>query len=499
MTTSLKLPSLLLQLQKQLADTSDVYLVGGAVRDALLGKASHDLDFVVNGDSLAIARRLANQLNGAYYTMDEDFMVGRVVLDKESEQRTVLDFVAMQGDSLDEDLSKRDFTVNAMALSLNDLTTVIDPLGGGADLLKGQLQFCSPTAFADDPVRVMRALRIAASYQLSIHPKTRDALKQAVHLLPTVSIERLRDELFKLLDAPRPSANLRVMDLLGISDHLLPETGEMKAVTQSAPHIYGVWEHAVHTVSKLEDVLRLLDKNYQHDNEGGGDIFSGVLSLRLGRYRDRISEHFNRQLNPDRSISALLFFAGLYHDITKPRHRSVEEDGRIRFIGHEQSGAQVTRQRAEALRLSTQEAQRIETVVAGHMRPWQLAKTGELPTKRAVYRFWRAVGEAGVDICLLSIADLLAIYGHTLPQPVLEHHIDVVRTLLEAYWEKPEEVKPQAFLNGDDLLEMFELRPGPVIGDLLESLWEAQAVGEVEDKTQAVEFIRKKIRELPEE
>ena len=116
-----------------------------------------------------------------------------------------------------------------------------------------------------------------------------------------------------------------------------------------------------------------------------------------------------------------------------------------------------------------------------------------MPSKRAIYRFWRAAGQAGVEICLLSIADLMAIYGHTLPQDILEHHIEVVRALLEAYWERPEEVKPQALLNGRDLIDMFGLEPGPQIGELLEALWEAQAVGEVEDREQAVAFVRKRL------
>jgi putative nucleotidyltransferase with HDIG domain len=265
----------------------------------------------------------------------------------------------------------------------------------------------------------------------------------------------------------------------------------MKGVTQSPPHISDVWDHSLHTVGRVDDVLRLLDKHYVHDNESGGDLFSGVLSLRLGRYREQISAHFTNQLNPERSIQALLLLAALYHDVTKPRHRSVEDDGRIRFIGHEASGAQVIRERAIALRLSSAETTRLETIVRQHMRPWQLAKSGEMPSKRAIYRFWRAAGEAGVDVCLLSIADLMAIYGHTLPQKMLEHHIDVVRALLEAYWEKPEEVKPQALLNGRDLMEIFGMEPGPQIGALLEALWEAQAVGEVGDREQAVEFVRK--------
>lgn len=493
MAAGLKLSPLVFRVRDVLPDISGVYLVGGAVRDALLGKPSHDLDFVVDGDSLSIARKTADRLGGAYYCMDETFKVGRVVMGDVDGERQMIDFTAMQGTSLASDLEKRDFTVNAMALDLSDLDHVIDPLGGGEDLLKGRLRMCSPSAFEDDPVRVMRAFRTAAKYQLAIMPETKAALKTAVTLLPKISVERIRDELFKILDAPQPSANLRAMEMVGILEHVLPECAEMKGVTQSPPHIFDVWEHTLHTVKQLEDVLRLLAKHYVHDNEAGGNLFSGVLSLRLGRYREQIGKHLETRLNPDRSLPALLHLGTLYHDVTKPHHRTTEEDGRIRFIGHEVSGAEVVRQRGEALRLSSAEVLRIETIVRHHMRPWQLAKSGDLPSKRAVYRFWRAAGDAGVDICLLSIADLMAIYGHTLPQELLEHHIEVVRTLLEAYWERPEEIRPQALLNGNDLMEMFGLSPGPRIGELLESLWEAQAVGEVGTKEQAGEFIRKQL------
>lgn len=493
MTFKQNLSPLVLQVKTILAGQSGVYLVGGAVRDALLGKPSHDLDFVSQTNALQIARQAADHLGGAYYCMDEAFQVGRVVLDAPGGTRTILDFAAMQGGSIEEDLRQRDFSVNAMAVDLQDLDRVIDPTAGAADLVNRHLRNCSPGAFENDPVRVLRALRMAASYRLAMLPETKAALKPAVKLLPNVSVERLRDELFKILDAPQPSANLRVMEVLGISDYLLPECGQMKGVSQSPPHIFDVWDHALNTVRRLEDVLRLLDKHYVHDNEEGGDLFSGVLSLRLGRYREQISAHFAERLNPERSSQALLLLAALYHDATKPRHRSVEDDGRIRFIGHEASGAQVIRERAQTLRLSSAEVSRLETIVREHMRPWQLAKTGEMPSRRAVYRFWRAAGEAGVDVCLISIADLMAIYGHTLPQEMLEHHIDIVRALLEAYWEKPEEVKPQAVMNGDQLMEMFGLEPGPQIGELLEALQEAQAVGEVGDRDQAVDFIRKRL------
>ena len=470
-------------------DPRTVYLVGGSVRDALLKHPSHDLDFVLEKDALRTARKVANALGGAYYTMDEEFQVGRVVLADAGGNRQVLDFAALQKADLEGDLRNRDFTVNAIAIALNDPATLIDPLGGVEDLLKKRLRVCSPDSLNQDPVRVLRAVRMSSSYQLAILPETRSLIAPAVQRLGEVSVERLRDEFLKVLDAPKPVVSLRMLDLFGVMEQVLPQVAEMKGVTQSAPHIYDVWEHSLHTVGGMEQILKLLDETYVHENEYGGDLLSGLLSQRLGRYRKEISAHLNTDLVADRSYRPILFLSALCHDFTKPRHRTVEDSGRIRFIGHETSGAQEITRQAAALRLSRAEIQRLSLIVQNHMRPWQLAKQTELPSRKAVYRFWRDTGPAGVDIVLLSLADLVGIYGHTLPQDVMQKHLDVARTLLEAYWETPHQIAPVMLLNGSELMEIFQLEPGPQIGELLDSLREAQAVGDVETRDQAIRFL----------
>jgi len=239
----------------------------------------------------------------------------------------------------------------------------------------------------------------------------------------------------------------------------------------------------------LEQILTLLDDQYVHENEFGGDLLTGLLSQRLGRYRQQITTHLNTELVPDRSYRPILFLAALCHDFTKPRHRTVEDSGRIRFIGHESSGAEEMASQAAALRLSRAEIQRLSRIVQDHMRPWQMAKQGEAPSRKAVYRFWRANGPAGVDIVLLSLADLVGIYGYTLPQAVMQSYVDVARTLLEAYWETPHQITPEMLINGSELMEIFQLQPGPQIGQLLDALREAQAVGQVETREQALSFL----------
>jgi poly(A) polymerase len=477
------------KVRQSLPPKTVIYLVGGAVRDALLNKQAHDLDFTLPKDALKTARRVANALKGAYYRMDEEHETGRVILVEEDGTRIILDFVAMNGPTLEDDLKGRDFTVNAMAVDVHKPQELFDPLGGLTDLLNKELRACSPTSFRDDPVRILRAVRIAAAYRLRIQPETRGFIKPAVGLLPNTSIERLRDELFKILDGPQPATTIRGLDMLGALVHVLPEFAPMKGVAQSSPHTYDVWEHTLHTLERLENIFALLDESYIHDNEAGGDLSSGLISQRLGRFRQQITEHLDTRLTIERSPRALLFLAALYHDVAKPQCRSEEADGRIRFTGHEDVGAKIIGERAVELRLSNPEVERLKTVVCYHKRPWTMVKESHPPSRREIYRFFRDTGPAGVDICLLDLADIMAIHAPSALQDALSKHLDLVRILLEAYWEEfTEVVSPPPLVNGRDLMKAFKLKPGPKVGEMLEAIREAQAVGEVKTKKDALAF-----------
>ncbi|MDH5506106.1 MAG: HD domain-containing protein, partial [Anaerolineae bacterium] len=478
---------LLEQVQAALPAKASVYLVGGAVRDALLQRASHDLDFTLPKEALKIARRVANKLGGAYYRMDDEHQTGRVVLTQEDGLRQVLDFAAMRGPDLESDLRGRDFTINAIAVDIRQPQTILDPLGGMADLLAKRVRACSPTAFQDDPVRILRAVRFAAAYRMQIVPETRQSMRQNVTGIENTSPERRRDELFRMLANPQPAASLRALEMLGVLPFVLPELAALKGVTQSPPHVSDVWEHTLHTVQHLESLLAALDEHY--DQKTANQLVMGLVVLRLGRYRQQISAHLSSCLTRERGLRPLLFLAALYHDVAKPPTRSVDEDGRIRFLDHENRGAKTAAARASALHLSNLENQHLSTIIRHHMRPLHLANAPMPPSRRAVYRFFRDTGAAGIDVCLLSLADLLATYQKTLPQETLAAHLDVLRTLLEAYWEQAEErLFPPALLDGKDLIKEFDLKPGPRIGALLEALREAQAAGEVASRGDALQF-----------
>jgi poly(A) polymerase len=475
----------------------ELYLVGGAVRDALLGRKCYDLDFVLPSGALQFARKLADKLGGAYFPLDQDREYARVVLGLSEAgmegERIKLDFATYQDDTLESDLRLRDFTINAMALSLHQPHQLVDPLGGAGDLVARRLRACSPRSLINDPLRILRAVRQAIDFDLQITPETTRLMRQAAGQLGQVSMERIRDELFRILAGGNPRLGLEILDRIGALSSVLPEMIAMKGVEQSAPHIYDVWMHTLEVVNKLSAVLAVLSPEYDADT--AANLMLGLVSLRLGRYRQALEEHLAEQLNPERSLRALLFFAALYHDCGKPASRQVDEQHRVRFFGHDQEGERLAVNRAQELRMSNLEIERLRLVVRHHMRPFLLGQLEELPTRRAVYRYFRDTGAAGVDICILSLADMLATHGPTLKQVDWAHHLEVIRCLLEAWWEHPrEQVSPPGLINGHELMVELEINPGPAIGHLLEAIREAQAVGKVNTREEALELARNMIR-----
>jgi putative nucleotidyltransferase with HDIG domain len=481
---------------REILPDQEIYLVGGAVRDMLLNRLSHDLDFALPAKGVAIARRVANVLKADFMVLDNERDTGRVIVTGPEGAHTFLDFAVYRGKDLVEDLRARDFTINAIAFDLR-AQTLIDPLNGGSDLRAKLIRTCSPTSLSDDPVRILRAVRQAAAFEFKIEADTRKAMKQAASLLPKVSPERQRDEIFKMLEGPRPDASMRALEMLGVFPYLLPELPALKGVEQSPPHTQDVWEHTLSVLAHLERILAVLAPGYNAD--ATNDLFTGLLTLRIGRFRDQFAEHFAQSLNTDRSVRAALFFAALYHDVEKPATKSVDESSRIRFFDHDVRGAEVAAQRGRAFNLSNDEVERIEAIIRHHMRfhffSSRLEGEKQEPSRKAIYRFFRDAGKAGIDLVLLGLADLRGTQGTTLTQETWAAALDVARILLENYWEKPQEtVVPPRLLDGNELMSELGLQPGRIVGQLLEAIREGQATGKIGDREQALDFARAQLK-----
>jgi len=494
----LSLPPLIKRIMDVLPADQEIYLVGGAVRDLLLSRPSPDLDFALPTKGISLARTVANALHADFIPLDEERDTGRVIFTDEDGTRTFLDFAVYRGADLIEDLRARDFTINAIAYNLRD-ETLIDPTEGGKDLRAKTIRACSPTSLSDDPVRILRAIRQAAAFDLHIEKNTRELMKQSANQLGRISPERLRDEVFKILKGPKPNACIRALEMLGTLPYLMPELSAMKNVEQSEPHMFDVWTHTLAVLDYLDQIIFALRVGY--DAEKTNDMFTGLLGLRLGRYREQIAKHFAESLNVDRSLRSLLFFAALYHDVCKPQTKTVEESGRIRFFNHDLQGAEIAAERLRSFNVSNDEVERAQTIIKNHMRIHffadRLEKEKQTPSRKAIYRFFRDSGKAGIDLVLLGLADVRATRAHALTIESWTVYLDVARTLLENYFEKPEEViSPPRLLDGKLLMQELGIKPSPIVGQLLESIRENQAAGNIETREQAISFARKELAKI---
>ncbi len=465
----------------------EAYLVGGCVRDMLLGKESHDIDFVVRGDTVKLARGVADELGGSFVLLNEETDTGRAVVREEGGERIFIDFTRLRGEDIGADLAKRDFTINAMAVdvaSLAESPRIIDPYGGQRDLQEGRLRAVSEGIFHDDPLRLLRAVRLAAELDLSIDLLTDALLRRDHALIEEASHERVRDELARILALPKAADSLGYMDSSGLLTAVIPELVPLKGLEQPLPHCYDVFLHSMETVAAMDEIQRVGYKTVDADTRYP---VSGILAP----FSAQLNAHLDEVIAGGRSRLVVLKLAALLHDVGKPAARTVNAKGRIRFFEHQRKGADIARAVLRRLRFSAREARLIWAIIANHMRPLLLSKR-EVVTNRAIYRFFRDTGEAGVDVLLLSLADHLATSGpEGLDIAEWERFLDLVHRMLGKYYEeRGEVVSPPKLIDGHDLMERFGLEPGPRIKELLEAVREAQAQGEVATREEALAYVR---------
>jgi tRNA nucleotidyltransferase/poly(A) polymerase len=369
-----------------------------------------------------------------------------------------------------------------------DLQSIVDPLGGLVDLQKKQLRRCGPNSIADDPVRALRAVRQSVVLSLQIESETRADIRKFGPQIANASVERVRDEFMTMLGGPRPHVALRTLDALGLLAIIVPEVEPMRGVTQSPPHVYDVWEHTLYGVERLYGVFTTISPTRTEETAADGAY--GMIVYLLDRYRKQLQTHLDEPMPNGRSFQALLMLAALLHDCAKPMTRTVDENGHIHFYKHELYGADMAMERAIALRLSTEEAHRLSGIIRNHMRTIQLDDEGEL-SKRTIYRYWKATGKIGVDVCILTQADYLATVGVTLVLQDWIAYLQLLGSLLEAYFnERETAVAPPPLVTGHDLMEKLGIEQGPQIGRLLNALGEAQVVGEISTIDQALELAK---------
>ena len=457
------------------------YIVGGFVRDVLLERDTADIDIAVAGDALDIASKVAGNLGGKYVLLDKVNRVGRVVL--RDERHWGIDFSTFEG-SIEQDLGRRDFTIDAMAVDLSQLgkenteIQLIDPFGGWDDLHQGVIRAVAETAFTSDAVRLLRAVRLTAELGFSINEETEALIRRYSHLISGVAGERVREELLRLLAVPRAGQFLSYVDELGLLTALIPELAQAKGVSQPRVHFWDVFDHSIQTVVAVDFLLRQGEWQY-----------AGEKVLAAVPWSTALAQHFNQVVSSGSTRGLLLKLAALLHDVAKPQTKSIDAGGRARFLGHDREGAAIASGILERLRFSTKEIKLVEIMVRYHLRPTQMSHEG-LPSPRAVYRYFRDTGEAGVDVLFLSLADHLATRGPHLIPAHWQEHAQVVEYVLAQRFQEERVIVPPKLVSGNDVINIFGMSPGPRIGELLEAVREAQASGELASREEALSYIR---------
>ena len=480
------------------------WVIGGTLRDLLLGRTVHDIDIALTLPALEAARALADGLGGSYVPLDEGHAVARVVL----RDGTVLDLASLRAPTLEGDLRARDFTANAMAAPLlpdGALGPLIDPLGGQADIRAGRLRLCGERAFSDDPLRMLRAARLAARLEWSLDPALDSALRASAHLIAGVSAERVRDELLALLAARSATPWLRYLDRAGLLLAIIPELAPARDTSQPSKHFFQVWEHMLEAVCAAEWIVADLAGDGRPPPAPPADPDDAYppaawfrpaavrrwpeLRVALG-WRERVLDHWRLSMSGGHQRLALWKLALLLHDIAKPATRVETPEGRVTFHGHQDVGADMARSIAGRLRLSRAEIDYVATVVRAHMRPGQLYS--DETSARAAYRFFRDLGDAGVDTLLHGLADHMAARGPQLSPHHWAMHLAWTDAMLGFHWDPAREQQKRApLVTGRTLMRELGLAPGPLLGTLLEAIREAQAAGEIDTVDEALALARR--------
>ncbi|MFA5092617.1 MAG: HD domain-containing protein [Candidatus Omnitrophota bacterium] len=444
-----------------------LYLVGGALRDLILKrkKENPDFDFCLKSGALSFGQKLAKQLRAAYVILDQEHAACRLVK-RIGDKLYTFDFTDFRAPTIEKDLLHRDFTINSMALKLADVfsnadlnKTIIDPYFGREDLCHKTIKVTAEKSFSEDPLRILRAFSFSCMLGFNLDKQTLRLAKQEKNKISTVSSERIREELFKIFDSSLAHTSFVTLDKLKILDIIFPEIKPMRNIGQGPYHHLDVWQHTLETLNQFELILKTVKLNPQ------------------------INSYLEAEVSGLRKRASLLKFACILHDVGKPKALR-REKGKIIFHGHERVGLGLTRVIARRLKLSNEECRSLERIVLWHLRPGYLADN-QTPTKRAIFRYFRDTGSDALAVLLLSLADQRATKGPLTTALSRVNHEKTVKSLIRKLLKKNSEKKLVRLLNGNDIMKKFKLAASPLVGKVLSTLEEAQAIGKIKNKKEA--------------
>ena len=461
-----------------LSEIHDGYLVGGAIRDLMLGKTTTDRDITIKGAE-EFAKKLAVDFCGTFIVLDSENKIYRVVLE---DKINFFDISELQGETIEEDLKRRDFTINAIAYDLK-ADKIIDTTGGEEDLKNKVLRHIDDKNFEEDPLRILRAFRFTATTGFSMTPDLEAAIKKYLPLALNPAPERIHYELMKLFGGDYTSKVLLKMDEFELLDKIFPCVIEMKKVTPNTHHHLDLFHHVIETVRQIE---------IQYAN-APEEIKEHLVRVDFGGF-PRINH---------------LKLAGFLHDIGKFSTWTLEggKDGcnkyeclhnkpectscsaRHRFIKHDDVGSKMVIPLLRNLKFSKKQIEYISSMIKKHIYPSSVIIAPEL-NEKVKMRYIRKMGDDVIDNIVLARSDRLSARGIDVTEEMIKNNLDGLETLLNFYLEKRETLEPlPKLLDGNEIMQILNIKPSPLLGEIVNALKEAQLNGDIITKEDAVKFV----------
>lgn len=442
-----------------LKDINEGYLVGGSIRDFFTKKCEFcDRDISIKGAE-NFARKLANKFDATFIELDNENKIYRIVL---KDKINFLDISEMQGNSIEDDLKRRDFTINAIAYDLSN-EKFIDVTGGLNDLKNKVLRHIDDKNFEEDPLRVLRAFRFYSMTGFEMTEELVKALKKYMPLALVPAKERINYEIMKLFGGDYASSALLKMDELGLLEKIIPQVKEMKNVPPNTHHHLDLFHHVIETVRQIEIIyagLSGFEKEHMDAVDFGG--FPRINHLKL---------------------------AGFLHDIGKYSTWTIEESGRHRFIKHDDVGSKIVVPLLRDLKFSKKQIEYVSCMIKNHIYPSNVI-VAPILNEKVMMRYVRKMGENVVDNIILAKADRLSARGVDITEEVINSNINGLNKLLEFYLSKKDSLTPlPKLLDGREIMTLLNIKPSPKLGEIISALNEAQLNGDVTTPEDAKNFV----------
>lgn len=445
-----------------LSEKKHAYIVGGFVRDCLLGNGSSDVDIVVpKGCGHAYATKLAQYLDGFFVELDNINSIYRVVF---HDKNHYVDVADCTGETIQDDLKRRDFTINALAFDLFN-SEIIDVVSGMDDLKNGIIREISEFNIVDDPIRILRAFRFKSQFGFDFSKELKSILSRHAFKLETTAKERINVELVKLFGGKHAIETIEELDALGVLEKLIPEVVEIKKIPPNSHHHLDLFHHSLETVRQVQ--------------------------LFYENSCDEVKRHFEAECFGGQKRLCYLKFASFLHDVGKPSTWQIEpETGRHRFIMHDSVGADIIVSTLKNLKFSKKQISYIQKIIKNHIYPAGVV-TSDDATEKARLRFFRKMEDDVLDLIAIAYADRMSALGPDITKDMIEKNINGLNDLLQQYLQEKNKLAPlPKLLDGKEIMELLEISASPELGKIIEKLKEAQISSEVNTKEEAIEFVK---------